>query len=42
MEIFKQNVSVFFGYKDMKLQEFQNLINQKELQMQQQQKTGPG
>ena len=41
-EIFKQNVSVFFGYKDMKLQEFQNLINQKELQMQQQQKTGPG
>jgi len=41
-EIFKQNVSVFFGYKDMKLQEFQNLINQRGLQMQQQQKTGPG
>jgi hypothetical protein len=42
MEIFKQNVSVFFGYKDMKLQEFQNLINQRGLQMQQQQKTRPG
>lgn len=41
MEIFKQNVSVFFRYKEMKLQEFQNLINQRELQMQQQQKTGP-
>ena len=42
MEIFKQNVSVFFGYKEIKLQEMQNLINQRELQMQQQQKTGPG
>lgn len=37
MEIFRQNVSVFYKYRNLKLQEFQNLINQRELQIQQQQ-----
>jgi hypothetical protein len=37
LDIYKNNVSTFFRYKTLKIQEMQNLINQRELQLQQQQ-----
>lgn len=37
LEIYKSNVSEFFRYKAMKIQEMQNLINQREAQIQQMQ-----